>query len=64
MSAAESVVVPLDAFLYQDMHWCSDCGGRRMFVPVYETDFGRLFLCSGCEQPKFVEFSHTTTEGI
>jgi hypothetical protein len=55
-------VVParLDSSIYQDQRWCANCGGARIFVDVYETDFGRVRICLGCGEENVVRFSRTT----
>jgi hypothetical protein len=47
---------------YQDMRWCLNCGGPRIFFPVDECEAGRRGICLGCEQESFVHFSRTTGE--
>jgi len=38
------------------LHWCDDCGGERVFVPV-EADCafdGCEFCCTGCDAAVFI----------
>lgn len=58
----ENAVAALDPFLYQEMRWCEECAGEQLFVPMFETDFGRVGLCMGCDREKVQLFSRTTTE--
>lgn len=52
----------LDPCKYQDMHWCSDCGGPRIVISVFEIESGRFALCLGCGGEKFLPFTRITTE--
>jgi len=54
--------IPLELAVYQDTLWCNECGGPRLFLPICETDFGRVFVCMGCEAQKFVAFTRVTQE--
>jgi len=47
----------LDLSVYQDMRWCADCAGEKLFLQLYEVESGRVGICLGCEQEKFVPFS-------
>jgi hypothetical protein len=47
---------------YQDMRWCEDCGGPQLMISVFEIDTGRIALCLGCEQEKFLPFTRATLE--
>ena len=55
-----SPAVALDPFLYQQMRWCEECAGEQLFVPMFETDFGRVGLCMGCDREKVQLFTRTT----
>lgn len=56
----EPAVAALDPFLYQQMRWCEDCAGEQLFIPMFETDFGRVGLCMGCDREKVQLFTRTT----
>lgn len=51
--------VALDPFVYRDSYWCADCAGPQTFVPLYETDFGRVGFCLGCGQERVQQFTRT-----
>jgi len=56
----ENAVAALDPFLYQEMRWCVRCGGEQIFVPVFETDFGRVGVCLGCGEERVQRFTRET----
>lgn len=60
--AIDPVVSALDSAIYQDPTWCSNCGGVRVFMMVYEFDGGRVGCCLGCGDERVVPFTRTTTE--
>lgn len=47
---------------YQDMRWCANCGGPRIFLPVYECENGRMGICLGCEEEDFQPFTRANSE--
>lgn len=49
--------IALDPLVYQEMRWCPDCAGERVFVPILEIDAGRVGICLGCDSRKFIPFS-------
>ena len=49
--------------IYQEMFWCSDCGGEQIFFPIYEFEAGRVGCCLGCGEEKVRWFTRTTAEG-
>lgn len=55
-------VTRLDQDVYQDMRWCVHCCGRRVFVDVYEFDWGCVAWCLGCGERHEVLFTRTTGE--
>lgn len=54
--------VILDPEIYRDERWCANCAGPRVFLEIYETDFGRLVCCQGCGDERVVAFSRVTSE--
>ena len=52
---------PLDPEIYRDTRWCVNCGGPQVFVEVFECEAGRMGVCMGCGDEKFVGFSRTVT---
>lgn len=60
-SQAEDAVV-LDLAIYQDMVWCSNCGGARIFLPVFEFEGGRVGCCLGCGDERIAPFTRTNSE--
>jgi hypothetical protein len=52
----------LDSSVYQDMRWCPNCGGRQIFVVVYEFEGGRVGVCLGCGDERIAGFTRTTGE--
>lgn len=58
----ENAVAALDPFVYRDQYWCQNCGGPQMFIPLFETDFGRVGFCWGCGEERVQLFSRTTSE--
>lgn len=58
-----SPIIVLDSTLYQDMRWCANCGGEKIFVPVFLIeDQGWLGYCLGCGEEKFAAFTRVTQE--
>lgn len=55
-------LIPLDSLLYQDMRWCANCGGRKIFVPCYECDFGIVGYCDGCGEERVLQFTRTISQ--
>lgn len=53
-------IAPLDPAIHRDMRWCINCGGRAEFIEAFETEFGRVGVCMGCGEEKFVPFTRTT----
>ena len=47
----------LNADVYRDMRWCPDCGGKQVFVEVFEFEGGRVGVCLGCGEERVVRFS-------
>jgi hypothetical protein len=47
---------------YQDMRFCWNCGGQRIFLPVYECEAGRVGVCLGCGDERIAPFTRTTGE--
>jgi hypothetical protein len=60
--APESPAVTLEPWLYQDMSWCVNCGGLRIVIAVFEIESGRLGVCLGCGDEKFLPFTRTVGE--
>jgi hypothetical protein len=56
----ENSAALLDPFLYQDMRWCTDCGGERIFVEVFEFEGGRLGVCLGCGAERVIRWTRAT----
>jgi hypothetical protein len=52
----------LDSSVYQDMCWCMNCGGERVFLSVYEFEGGRVGCCMGCGEQRIAPFTRTTSE--
>lgn len=52
----------LDCSIYQDMHWCVNCGGEQIFVPVYEIEQGRVGYCLGCGDERIAPFTRMNSE--
>jgi hypothetical protein len=52
----------LDSGIYRDMRWCAQCGGEKIFMEVFEFDSGRVGVCLGCGEEKFVAFTRTVGE--
>lgn len=52
----------LDPWKYQDMAWCVNTGGPQILISVYEIESGRLALCLGCGEEKFLPFTRMTAE--
>ncbi len=50
----------LDPFLYQERRFCANCGGERVFVPVFECAIGRVGYCLGCEEQRVIRFTRAT----
>jgi hypothetical protein len=48
--AERSDLAVLETPLVEDMRWCADCGGERLFVEVFRCDAGRVGYCAGCEK--------------
>ena len=59
---AVSTPEPLALDRYQDMHWCINCGGQRIFLPVYECEAGRVGVCLGCGEEKLASFTRANSE--
>lgn len=49
--------IALDPLVYQEMRWCADCAGERVFAPMFECDAGRVGICLGCDAYKLIPFS-------
>jgi hypothetical protein len=58
----ESAVAALDPFVYEDMRWCVNCGGEQRFIPLIETEFGRIGFCLGCGEEKVQRFTRSIGE--
>lgn len=56
--------VALDTDIYRDMRWCSNCGGQRIFLEVFEFDAGRVGVCLGCGEERIALFTRTTTNEV
>jgi hypothetical protein len=54
--------VALDPEIYRDMRWCANCGGQQVFVEMFETEWGRVGVCLGCDEEKVVLFTRTNSE--
>lgn len=55
-------IAALAPFLYQDMRWCVNCGGEKIFVEQFECELGRMGVCLGCGEEKFVAWTRTNSE--
>ena len=63
MNTEQSPEVSLvDSTIYQDMLWCSNCGGTRIFLIDYEFDGGRVGCCLGCGDRRVAWFTRVTAE--
>lgn len=58
----EALLFPLDPTVYQDRHWCPDCGGTKTAYWLYETEDARVGLCAGCEKRIYERLSRATSE--
>jgi hypothetical protein len=64
MSAQPVVPLPFpDPSIYQDMLWCANCGGNRIFLPAFEFEGGRVGCCLGCGEERVAWFTRATSEG-
>ena len=52
--------IPLEPWRYQDMRWCANCEGMQAVISVFEIEAGRLGLCMGCGEEKFMPFTRVT----
>jgi hypothetical protein len=57
-------IVALDPDIYRDMRWCSNCGGQRVFLEVFEFEGGRVGICLGCGEERIALFTRTTTNEV
>jgi hypothetical protein len=57
-------IVALDTDIYRDMRWCSNCGGQRVFLEVFEFEGGRVGICLGCGEERIALFTRTTTNEV
>ncbi|HEY1800046.1 MAG TPA: hypothetical protein VGG46_03845 [Terriglobales bacterium] len=62
LSTPESPAITLDPWLYQDMRWCVNCGGLQLLIAIFEIESGRLGVCMGCGEEKFLPFTRTIGE--
>ena len=60
--SATAGIAPLDSNIYRDMRWCARCAGEQLFIEVFACDAGRLGVCMGCGEEKFVGWSRTNSE--
>ena len=51
-----------DPFVAQDMRWCTECGGPKLFQPVDRFPFGWRGYCLGCEGVVYVMDERTSAE--
>jgi hypothetical protein len=42
--------------------WCADCGGSKTFLVTGHYEGGRIGVCQGCEQVKFLPWERTNSE--
>jgi NADH pyrophosphatase NudC (nudix superfamily) len=49
----------LDSAIYRDERWCPNCGGPRVMIEIFETDYGRMRCCQGCGDERFVRLDRT-----
>jgi hypothetical protein len=62
--AGAASFVALDTDVYRDMRWCSNCGGQRIFLEVFEFEAGRVGVCLGCGEERIALFTRTTTNEV
>jgi hypothetical protein len=53
---------PIDSAIYQDMRWCTNCGGPKVCLSVFEFEGGRVVVCLGCGEEKLAPFTRVTGE--
>jgi hypothetical protein len=46
----------------EEPRWCADCGGLKTFLVIEQCDAGRIGVCQGCEQVKFLPWERTNSE--
>ena len=52
----------LDSWVHQDMRWCKNCAGEKLFVPVDRFPCGWRGYCLGCEEVVYVLDERTSEE--
>ena len=55
-------IAVLDPQIYRDTRWCSNCGGPRVVIEIFEFDNRRLVACQGCGEEKVVLLDRTNSE--
>lgn len=48
--------------IYQDQLWCNQCCGKKLFIPEYEFEAGRVGWCFGCGERRVMWFERTSVE--
>ena len=58
-AAVSDPFVALNSQVFRDWRWCSNCGGQKVFIDVYEIEGFRLGACQGCGEEKFIPFTRS-----